>query len=230
MMRTSRIIGLYSLLFGLFGAIAHANLLTDGGFEQPFAGPGGVDTGYTDFTVGQMIASAWTVIGPGGSDVSVIPNTETSGHGGTFNVEEGSQALDLTGDFDNGVAMGVQQTIPTIAGSLYTLTFYVGDFDASDGDTGAARVIVDLNGSAFQTAINSNTTSGAVNWQLSTYSFTASGPNTTLAFINGTASGVLFNGLDNVSVTATTPEPSTSMSVLAALASIAWISRKRLKR
>jgi Protein of unknown function (DUF642)/PEP-CTERM motif len=216
-----------AVLLGLFSSMGQAsNLIIDGGFEQPFAGPGGVDTGYTDFTVGQPINSGWTVIGFNTSDVSVIPGTEISGHGGTFNVQEGTQALDLTGDFDNGVAMGVEQAIGTNAGSQYTLTFYVGNFTSLDGGgRGAATVLVDLNGSPFQTVSNTSSTVGAVNWQLFTFNFTASGPNTTLDFINGTAGGVLFNGLDNVQVDAPVPEPSALMLAgigLMALSLVRW--------
>ena len=220
-------VGLSVILLSLFCPVAQANLVVDGGFELPFAGPGGVDTGYTDFLLGQTIDSVWTVIGSNNSDVSVIPATETSGHGGTFNVQEGSQALDLTGDFDNGVAMGVKQSISTIAGEQYALTFYVGNFTSLDGaGRGAATVVVRLDGSVFQTASNTSSTRGVVDWQLFTYDFTASGANTTLDFINGTAGGVLFNGLDNVQVNAAAPEPAPLTLAVMGLLAISVVRRK----
>jgi len=200
--------GVSMVLLGLFGPLAKANLILDGGFEQPVVGPGGPDSGYMDFTVGQTIDGVWTVVGTG-NDVSVFPGTETQIGGGTYTVEEGLQAIDLTGDFDNGDPIGVQQVVPTIAGTQYTLSFYVGHFDIADGGGSVATVILDLNGSAVLTASNSNSTSGVDNWRLFTYNFTATGSNTTLAFINGTPAGAFLGGLDNVQLNATAPEPST---------------------
>ena len=219
------------VLLSLFACVAHADsLVTDGGFELPVVGPGGVDSGYENFFVGQSIDSVWTVVGASTGDVSVFPGTETSAAGGTFDVLEGLQALDLTGDTDNGAAIGVEQVIPTTAGSRYTLAFYVGNFTGLSGsDSGTARVLVELNGSAFQTASNSGHDPGAVNWQLFTDTFTATGANTALDFINGTPGGVLFNGLENVVVAPEVPEPATGVLVLCSLGSLALFSWRRIR-
>jgi len=224
--------GLWALVVSLLPSFAcAANLVVDGGFEVPVAGPGGFNSGYLNFNSGQTIASAWTVIGSG-ADVSVFPNTESTA-GGTFTVQEGLQALDLTGDFDNGAAMGVQQTLATTPGAQYTLSFYVGHFDGAARGGPSATVLVMLNGALYQTAVNSGNTAGADNWLLFTDTFVATSATTTLAFINGTAStsngGGIFAGLDNVqflSPAAAVPEPAPCFLLAIALLPLIAIRRR----
>jgi len=93
-------------LFVQFPSAFAANLLTDGGFEQPVVGPGGLDSGFQLFSVGQTIGSAWTVVGSPSGNVAVYPSTEFTCCGVTFGVQEGSQALDLTGGTDSGCRRG----------------------------------------------------------------------------------------------------------------------------
>ena len=94
---------------------------------------------------------------------------------------ERNQALDLTGISDNGAATGVSQSFATTTGVSYTLSFYLGEYSNQ-----AASVLVDLNGSLFQTATNNSPNSGnpTTLWQLFSYTFTATGSTTTLRFIN----------------------------------------------
>jgi hypothetical protein len=183
---------------GTYGAYG---LIQDGGFESPVVGPGGFQSGYQVFNVGQTFggptANAWTVVGAATGNVAIYPNTETAGSPPTpLNVEEGSQALDLTGSLDNGQATGVQQSITTTVGTIYTLTFWVGEFNNSP-----ASVVVNLNGVLFQTATNSMPTTGNVTlWKMFTYTFTATATTTTIQFINNSLAGVAIGGLDLVTV------------------------------
>jgi hypothetical protein len=111
---------------------------------------------------------------------------------------------------------------------MYTLSFYVGELDNQ-----SASVLVDLNKSLFQTATNNSATSGNTTlWQLFSYNFTASGPTTTLDFINNSASGTALNGLDKVDVelapVSGVPEP--SMTFLLAGAGLLTVLRSRRLR
>jgi hypothetical protein len=181
---------------GTYGAYG---LIQDGGFETPVVGPGGFQTGFQVFNVGQTFGTGnpWSVVGAVAGNVAIYPSTETAGSPPTpLNVEEGVQALDLSGSLDNGQATGVQQSITTTVGATYTLTFWVGEYN-----NGPASVIVNLNGVLFQTATNSMPTVGNVTlWKMFTYPFTATATTTTIQFINNSTAGVPINGLDLVTV------------------------------
>jgi Protein of unknown function (DUF642)/PEP-CTERM motif len=181
-----------------------AGLVFDGGFEQPVTGPGGPDSGYLDFAPGDTIGSAWKVVGSGPGDVAVFPSTETLFGSIAYNVPEGSQALDLTGDFDNGATLGVEQTVDTIPGAAYDLSFYVGSTSGQ-----AAIVNVLINGVNVLTASNSDQTIGATNWRQVRYAFTAAKSATTIDLYNGSPAGVQTVGLDAVDLQTAAPEPST---------------------
>jgi len=196
-----------------FGTHA-ANLISNGGFESPVTGPGGLNSGYTAYGVGSTIGGAWTVVGSPFNNVAVTPSTEFSTSVGPaiyFLSQEGSQSLDLTGEWDNGAVTGVEQSFATLAGHQYSLSFYVGAVTTTDWapHQGLAVVDVQLNGGAFQTAINSDPSGDATTWKAFNYIFIATGPSTTLTFLNGSSSGVGENGLDNVSVLEV-PEPGTA--------------------
>jgi len=181
---------------GTYGAYG---LIQDGGFETPVVGPGGFQTGYQVFNVGQTFGTGnpWTVVGSVAGNVAIYPSTETVGSPPTsLNVEEGVQALDLTGSLDNGQATGVQQTITTAIGTTYTLTFWVGEFNNQP-----SSVVVNLNGVLFQTATNNSPTTGNTTlWKMFTYPFTATATSTVIQFINNTGAGIPIGGLDLVTV------------------------------
>lgn len=205
-------VGLSALVFGLFAGVAQANLLSDGGFEQPLV-PTGLG-GATIFSVGSVIAGDWQVVGSASGNVAI---SQANYFGGANIAEEGIQLLDLTGNTDNNAATGVEQAFSTTAGLPYLLSFYLGTFNtALYPFSGDASAVVKLNGTAVQTATNSDASSGTSevpDWKLFSYAFTATGSSTTLDIINNTAAGVGFAGLDNVSVSQV-PEPSAGEMVL----------------
>ena len=219
-------------LFGLFASSLEAGPIIDGGFEQPVVGPGGFRSGFQLFGVGSTFGSAWTVAGSPSGNVAIVPSAQTDTGGITFVPEEGSQSLDLTGNTDNGAAIGVLQSFATISGARYTLSFYLGDINNSAYPAkGNASALVELNGSLFQTATNSNSSGLTPNWQQFNYTFTATGATTSLEFVNNALSGVGYNGLDNVVVTAadtSAPEPAPSLLLLTGVALLLLV-RKRLQ-
>jgi hypothetical protein len=232
-----RVLKMVVLLNAVFQLSAHAtvvNLINDGGFELPVTGPGGFNSGYLAFEVGSTFGGAWTVIGSPANNVALTPSTEythTIGPIITFVSQEGSQSLDLSGEWDNGAPTGVQQSFPTISGQVYSLSFYVGAVNTPDWGmyAGPAVVNVLLNGSPFQTAINSDPTGDATAWKLFNYTFTATGFSTTLAFLNGSGYPIADVGLDNVIVAV--PEPmAASLFALGGMSLLALKNRSCLRK
>ena len=204
-------VGIAAGLLGLaaFPASA-ANLIVDGGFENPVVTtPGEYQGGYVSYSPGQSFGgpggNAWTVVGAS-NDVSVTSNTEYTDGPTYYNAQSGLQWLDLTGTNDNGAAVGVSQTVATTAGTTYALGFYVGTFI----DGAASSVNVKINGADVGTF--TNPTAGMVdgrgiNYEQFFTSFTGTGSDT-ISFIY--AGGKSVDGLDDVSLTAAAaPEPAT---------------------
>jgi hypothetical protein len=171
---------------------ANSQLITNGSFETPTVPIGS----FTNFTVGTAALTGWNVIGPAGTNVSIVSTSFSQG-GVAFEAESGVQWLDLTGNGSNSTE-GVSQTIATTAGDKYQLSFYVGNTTggAIFGTTSTGDVL--LNGAQSFVATNKNVSPTTLNWQLFTYNFVATGASTSLAFVNGDPSGDNSNGLDNI--------------------------------
>jgi hypothetical protein len=217
---------------------ASANLISDGSFESPLVPAGSMCGAYGPaqcYYVGDDLGN-WTVVGKSGNTfgtVMLMTNSYTETVGGIpggaplyFNVQDGSQAIDLTGEGNQnsppGVNDGVKQSVNLAAGQ-YQLSFWLGRQDTSaPGYLGSAttnpaslNLFVGSNGAdAVQVGTFDNYTGGAdnVNWEEFTYDFTADGY-TTIAFLNNTDLGNNYAGLDDV-VLSKIPEP-TSLLLLA---------------
>src|SRR5438270_886795 len=94
------------------------NLIKNGGFEQPLVGAGG----YTLVSAGQSFGG-WKVVGAAGN-VAPISGTFVQ-NGIHFTAKAGKQWLDLTGL--SNTATGVAQTVKTVKGASYRLSFAVGN-------------------------------------------------------------------------------------------------------
>jgi hypothetical protein len=183
-----------------------ANVIVDGSFEDPTVPIGS----FTLFNSGTTFGTGnpWSVVGPSGGNVGIVyKNFSQSGI--TFPAQDGNQWIDLTGT-SNSPAEGVQQTVATTIGQQYSLSFYVGNVNNVGGIFGTTSTVdVDVNGSQVLAAENSCTTTcpSTLTWQLFTTTFIATSTSTVLAFLNGDPSNDTSNGLDNITLNATTTSP-----------------------
>jgi hypothetical protein len=101
-------------------------------------------------------------------------------------------------------ATGVQQSIKTISGSKYGLSFKVGNADAPSGNIGTSSTVnALLNGKKYFHATNTKGKGKTHQvWESFSTTFTAKSQKTTLAFVNGDPTSDTDNGLDCVRVVA----------------------------
>jgi len=175
-------------------AAAATNAIKNGGFEKPVAGFGS----FIPFNQGTSF-SHWQVVGAVGNVALVSGGFAQNGF--TFPAKSGSQWLDLTGISQS--ATGVQQTVPTVASSEYTLTFFVGNVVDPDGIFGTSSTVdVYVDGSIVDAATNSKGAGKTTQvWQRFSVTFPTPNPTTTIAFINGDPATDTSNALDGVKLT-----------------------------
>ena len=220
-----------SLLLALaLGAVAvpasAANLLVNGDFETPTPPAGG----YLTFSGGDSF-TGWNVVGPN-AGVFLI-DTDYAETGVTFPAQSGRASIDLTGYANQGPDAGISQTVSTIAGQLYTLSFWVGNADGSGNSNYLlpSTVRLSINGGALQDFTNSDTTPFTTNWKFFSTSFTATGGATSIAFFNGTDLADAETGLDNVVLdgpAGPVPEPAAWTLMIVGLAAAGARLRTRL--
>ena len=238
-------------------SVAHANLLLNGSFEMPGVPASSLTCGSVFNTDCQGYFSpdqpgfpghpsddiaGWSVIGKGGANgVAVIMQlgkgyTEPDfGNGQTlhFSAQNGKQSLDLTGEGNQG-ANGVKQSIPSIIGDLYRISFSVGHQYSQAPGYGNGPTSVDfyIDGLLVNTFANSNDTPENINWQKFVLDFTATDILTTFAFINSTALGNNYSGLDNVVVRdiSRVPEPGTLPVLAIGMAAFVFAGRRIARR
>jgi hypothetical protein len=236
----------FGCVFGAYlatASAASANLLVNGSFEEPTV-PGSSSCGpYSNclgFNVGDNIAG-WTVVGKGGAPgVPVVMSLgsnytepDNSGNNATlhFYPVHGAQSLDLTGEGNQGLTNGIKQSVTTIAGDLYELSFFVGNqYDQAPGYAGASSIVLYIDGIAVETLTNPDNTAENVNWMQFVYDFTALTNVTTIAFLNGTGVGNNYAGLDNVvfaPLNITVPEPGTLALFLGGLGALSVLRRRK---
>ena len=113
------------------------NIVTNGGFELPVV----ATSSYQLFPVGQHF-SGWRVVGAPGNVAVISGAFQQSGL--TFLAKAGKQWLDLTGV--SNTKTGVAQTVRTVRGSNYRLTFSVGNVYDPGGIFGVTSTVEFLNG------------------------------------------------------------------------------------
>ena len=197
------IVSVFSL-FACAGPAAAANLLADGALEAPATPPGG----FTVFNGGDSIGG-WTVVGPQrGGSVQLLSNTYVEPHI-AFEAQSGDASMDLSGPGNTGPDAGIFQTVDTVKGQVYDLSFWVGNADGSQNGnyTLPSTVMLQIGDDPAQAFTNSDTTPLATNWRRFETTFVGIGIPTEIVFRNGTPLGDAEAGLDNVSLTAGVPEP-----------------------
>jgi hypothetical protein len=197
----------------LGGTAEGANRLKDGGFETPLVANSPSCGGplCAGFTVGQSIGP-WSVVGPGqqAGDFAILLINSAYAEGSlVFEAARGSQAIDLTGSYDQG-ANGVEQSFATTPGKSYDLSFAVGHADR-DAYLPDSMVEVTINGTDFAMADNGNVTPDRISWKRFSYRFTATGASTTVALYNASTNSN-YVGLDAVDVEPVTPPSSDPQS------------------
>ena len=183
-------INMFLGLILLAGSMAGANLLTNGSFESPVVSVGGGQI----FNVGSTSIPGWTVVGVNGFEVEIFSATFTL-PGYSFPAHDGNQWLDLTGAHSNNIE-GVSQTVSTVTGTTYTLTFWVGNVSGSSLGT-ISTVGLKINGVPAGNYTNS-TPGTTTNWQKFTYAFIATQATTAIEFDNLDPTSDNANALDNV--------------------------------
>jgi Protein of unknown function (DUF642) len=171
--------------------VADGQEVMNGSFEEPVQA-----TGISTLFVPGNQFKGWRVIGADG-DVAVSSGDFHSGDV-SFPAQDGNQWLDLTGG-ENKPA-GVEQTVTTVPGTIYDLTFSVGNVSGNGwGVSSSVEVFVD--GQSIGVATNSN--GARLNrqvWQRFTMPFKASSATATIGFVNGDLKSDQINGLDSVSL------------------------------
>ena len=187
-----RLVLAFALISGAAEAGHAQNLIIDGGFETPVV-PNGSGTG---FGLGQTF-SKWVVTGDPG-DVVITSGMYTA-NGFTFPAHSGQQWLNLF--VTSSTPIGVQQTVTTNPGSVYQLTFWVGNAYGFGGNA-SSTVNVFVNDQLLTSVINTGGKGKtALVWHQFSANFTASTDVTTVTFINANPAGYGgVNGLDNVSL------------------------------
>ena len=180
-------LGLVAVLCGA----AHAAPFQNGSFET-----GPTPGGYVTLTAGDTQITGWTVTG---DSVDYI--------GSYWPAADGSRSLDLSGNAGGGVA----QAFDTVAGRTYRVGFALaGNPDCAPT---VKTVQVQATGAPSVNYLFDTTNSSLSNmgWAAQTYTFTATGPTTTLAFASQDNTGC-GPALDNVAVNDITPAPVPALS------------------
>lgn len=195
-----------------------ANLLTNGSFELGAFVNQGNDT--MSLAPGSTVITGWTVV------------TDTTAWIGAANpfglsASDGSFFLDLTNYQAGAPFAGMSQTIATIPGATYSLSFDLGSstvWGRPDSITASAAGTVQT--------FTAPTTGGNNDWQSVLMQFVASSATTTV-LLQG-ASGFNYIGLDNAGVEFVSgpgprpiPEPTTLVLLGLGLASLAVVRRRK---
>ena len=206
----------------LAGAVNAASI-TNGDFETPVVTNGSFDV----YAVGGSF-TGWNVIGIPGNNVAIIDGVNFAG--GSVHAESGNQELDLTGTTGGIGSAGIQQTIATVSGQFYQLSFWVGTTPIAN--SGTSTVLVQINGGPLVPFTNATPAITNSVWQQFSTIFQASSTSTTLAFINGDCCDSS-NGLDNITIAdaiGSTPLPAALPLFAGGLGVIGLLARRRKQK
>ncbi len=189
-----RIMGL-AVMFLTAGQV-HAGFI-NGSFESTPVAAGT----FTNYLGGSNIGG-WTIVGV---DSAIVNSAVQSGI--TFQAQDGNNWIDLAGVNSNSPTSGVTQSVSTMIGGAYELSFYVGS-STDNVYFFASTVNLSIDGGTLTSFTNTTTPNNMLDWKKFTVAFIAQNSNTSFTFTNGSASSNYQSGLDNVSLTSVAvPEP-----------------------
>ncbi len=179
-------------------APADDNLVQNGGFEAPDISLGNY---YQTVDAGQSGLTDWTVTGVSIDIVSSVAANDPAGTSGEWS-HSGTQGIDLAGTPGPG---GVLQSLSTVAGQDYTLSFWASTNGPSQSDLYIQWDGTDLAGTPPASGLTTPAQGLPSTWTEFTYNVVGTGSDTVALFTNNSSNaGPL---VDDVSVVAA-PEPS----------------------
>lgn len=183
-------------LLGGAGAAHADNLIRNGGFDARHPDRKGAVV-YTNPPTAHDHLSGWKVVGDPGN-VAVL-GRDYMQDGILLQPHKGRSSLNLAGT--SHTVTGVQQIVATVPHKTYLLTFWVGNVvDPANGLGSTSTVVVTWSNTLMYQVTNSQGAgAGKVVWQKFTRSILATGPRTTLDFINFDPAHDGYCGLDRVS-------------------------------
>ena len=190
----------------LAGSANAAELIVNGGFNNgaTVSAPGG---GFQTVGTGSSAITGWSILS---GDVDWIKGYWQSSDGDGF-------SIDMNGNNPGAIA----QTINTVVGASYTLTFDMsGNPDNYRGDTRIAVIGANdsIIGSANYSLTGGNSAANMM-WEARSFSFVADSATTQISFTSGNGGDNCCFGaaIDNVSVTGAVPEPATWAMMMSGL-------------
>jgi hypothetical protein len=205
---------------------AQANLLDNGSFDTTTAHPWSNTDGLGGDVVGPSTTAiaGWNIVN---DSLIWIQTTTPPNYGGLTNSPGNPSAffLDLTGQHDNGVYAGVTQSVATVVGGAYSLTFDLGSASQWGTPDGLTASAAGTSQAFISSGVPTNNT-----WQSETFNFTATSNNTLISLMG--SSGFSYVGLDNVvltgpAVTPGVPESSTWAMMLLGFAGVGFMAYRR---
>jgi hypothetical protein len=215
---------------------AEANILVNGGFEQPVQGA----PNFAAFNVpaGSSLITGWNIV-QGNVDLTTTANY---GPGPNTLHPASVQDVDLIGDTNGsgGIFGGLSQSFATVAGQTYRLTFDYSHNNGTFSSNGYAAQVTVADANAPANTVLSTEVSQAFNqlgWVPFSQTFTANSDLTLLKFIDTRGA---FNAgiyLDEVSVeavaavpVAAVPEPSTWAMMILGFAGVGFMAYRRSRK